>query len=83
MSTTVISSGVVHKVPTDVRALLTSKPKVHLVWEDITPLARNEWLCWIESAKQAETRKRRMTIMVDKLTRGERRPCCWAGCGHR
>jgi uncharacterized protein YdeI (YjbR/CyaY-like superfamily) len=78
-----VSSGVVHKVPADVRTLLTSKPKIHLFWEDITPLARNEWLCWIESAKQLETRNRRMSIMVDKLTRGERRPCCWAGCGHR
>ncbi len=78
-----ISSGTVHKIPADLRKTLTALPKIHDVWEDITPLARNEWICWIESAKQLETRNRRMRIMREKLLRGERRPCCWAGCPHR
>lgn len=78
-----ISTSVVHKVPVDLRKALISTPVVRAVWEDITPLARNEWICWIESAKKLETRARRMRIMSDKLTKGERRPCCWAGCPHR
>jgi uncharacterized protein YdeI (YjbR/CyaY-like superfamily) len=78
-----ISTGVVHTVPTDVRALLTAQPALLLVWNDITPLARNEWICWIESAKQLETRHRRMRIMSENLLAGKRRPCCWAGCPHR
>lgn len=78
-----ISSGVVHNVPADVRKLLLAQPSLHEVWEDITPLARNEWLCWIESAIKSETRDRRMKIMSENLIAGKRRPCCWAGCTHR
>jgi uncharacterized protein YdeI (YjbR/CyaY-like superfamily) len=83
MTKPTISSGVVHKTPTDVRSALTASSKTLHVWEDITPLARNEWLCWIVSAKKDETRERRIRIMKDKLLHGERRPCCWAGCVHR
>lgn len=46
-----IATGVVHKVPTDLRKTLASDPKALTAWKDITPLARNEWICWIESAK--------------------------------
>lgn len=83
MTPKVISSGVVHKVPADLRKIFISTPKVYKIWEDITPLARNEWLCWIESAKQLETRNRRIRIMGENLIKGKRRPCCWAGCSHR
>lgn len=78
-----ISNGTVHNVPADMKNVLTSKPKILDWWEDITPLARNEWICWVIDAKKHETRERRMDIMLDKFSRGERRPCCWAGCVHR
>ena len=52
-------------------------------WEDITPLARNEWICWIESARKAETRSRRIAWGCSSLKDGKRRPCCWPGCAHR
>lgn len=78
-----ISAGVVHSVPKDLRKTLTTTSGVRKVWEDITPLARNEWICWIQSAKKSETRDRRIKIMLDKFTAGKRRPCCWAGCVHR
>jgi uncharacterized protein YdeI (YjbR/CyaY-like superfamily) len=78
-----ISNGTVHTVPADMKKVLTSKPKILEWWEDITPLARNEWICWVTDAKKEETRLRRMDIMLDKFSRGERRPCCWAGCVHR
>ena len=54
MSPKNISSGVVHEVPADLKKALTSDPQALTAWEDITPLARNEWICWIESAKKAE-----------------------------
>ena len=82
MATNQISGGVVHEVPNDVRKILVSKPTLLAVWEDITPLARNEWLCWILSAKKPETRGRRIRIMSENLIAGKRRPCCWAGCMH-
>ena len=78
-----ISNGTAHDTPIDMIKILTSKPIVRTLWNDITPLARNEWICWVESAKKKQTRERRIIIMVDKLMRGERRPCCWAGCTHR
>jgi len=78
-----ISTGTAHKIPADLQKVIISKPEVLEVWEDITPLARNEWLCWIESAKKLETRNRRIKIMLENLMAGKRRPCCWAGCTHR
>ena len=83
MKKKIISSGVVHRAPADLKKVLISAPLALTVWEDITPLARNEWICWIENAKKQETRERRMRIMLDKFKKGERRPCCWAGCTHR
>src|SRR3981081_1452394 len=62
---------------------LTSDPQALTAWEDITPLARNEWICWIESAKKAETRDRRIEWGCSRLKDGKRRPCCWPGCAHR
>ena len=78
-----ISSGVVHEVPADLKRALTSDPQALTAWEDITPLARNEWICWIESAKKAETRSRRIEWGCSSLKDGKRRPCCWPGCAHR
>lgn len=77
------SSGVVHAVPKDIVVALASSAVMREAWEDITPLARNEWLCWVGSAKKDETRVRRIRIMKEKLLAGGRRPCCWAGCTHR
>ena len=78
-----IFTGVVHKVPTDLQKALTSTPVAQTAWEDITALARNEWICWIESAKKRETRIHRIERACTELVGGKRRPCCWAGCIHR
>src|SRR5215469_12455949 len=78
-----ISHGVVHEVPADLKKALASDLQTLAAWEDITPLARNEWICWIESAKKVETRKRRIAWGCSSLKDGKRRPCCWPGCAHR
>lgn len=79
-----IIAGTVHNtVPIDVQKLLKTDESALKVWGDITPLARNEWLCWIESAKLIETRERRVQRTVNELAEGIRRPCCWPGCIHR
>jgi len=78
-----ISGGVVHKLPADLRKVLISNPAVLAAWEDITPLARNEWICWVEDAKKPETRNKRIERTHEDLASGKRRPCCWAGCPHR
>jgi len=77
MSQKKLSSGVVHEVPADLKRALTSDPQALTTWEDITPLARNEWICWIHSAKKAETRSRRIEWGCSSLRDGKRRPCCW------
>jgi uncharacterized protein YdeI (YjbR/CyaY-like superfamily) len=78
-----LSDGVVHDVPVDLRETLTSTPEARDAWEDITPLARNEFICWVEDAKKPETRKRRIRRTKEELIDGKRRPCCWPGCPHR
>jgi uncharacterized protein YdeI (YjbR/CyaY-like superfamily) len=78
-----IAAGVVHDLPEDLRETLLSEPGALAAWEDITPLARNEWICWIESAKKLETRNRRIERARENLAAGKRRPCCWPGCPHR
>ncbi len=78
-----ISGGTVHTLPLDLRKAIISSKSVKIIWEDITPLARNEWICWVTSAKKLETRKIRIEKAFSKLTKGMRRPCCWAGCPHR
>lgn len=72
-----------HTVPSDLKKVLVKHADMLDRWEDITPLARNEFICWITSAVKPETRVRRIEIARDKLKKGERRPCCWAGCIHR
>lgn len=83
MSKKEISSGTVHKLPDDLRKALISSSNAVNAWEDITPLARNEWICWIISVKNIETRRKHIERAVDELANGKRRPCCWIGCIHR
>ena len=84
MTTKTLSIGTVHdKVPKDLYSMLSKDKEACATWEDITPLARNEWLCWIESATLNETRTRRVKRAKEKLAAGDRRPCCWIGCIHR
>ena len=72
-----------HKLPADLKAALLAAPKALAAWEDITPLARNEWICWVTSPKKLETRTRHVERAIEDLTKGKRRPCCWPGCPHR
>lgn len=78
-----MSSGAVHKIPADLRSEITGSTKALAKWEDVTPLARNEWICWVEEAKKSETRAHRVVRVRTELIEGMRRPCCWAGCPHR
>lgn len=78
-----ISGGVVHPLPADLRAALTSDTKALAAWESLTPLARNEWICWVTAVKKAETRQEHVERVSKQLKEGKRRPCCWIGCIHR
>ena len=78
-----LSQGVVHKVPTDLRGAILEDKKILEDWNDLTPLARNEWICWTISVKKPETRKNHIERVCSELLEGKRRPCCWPGCSHR
>ena len=78
-----ISNGVAHVVPVDLRKALNAVPSVLTTWNDLTPLARNEWICWIISVKKIETRNDHIERACREISQGKRRPCCWPGCSHR
>lgn len=80
-----ISGGIpeVHKIPSDLKIALLTDSKALAKWEEITPLARNEWICWTTFVKKQETRDDHVRRVVSELKEGMRRPCCWIGCIHR
>lgn len=78
-----VTGGVAHELPEDLKKALLSEPDALAQWEDITPLARNEWICWVVSVKKDETRADHVRRVPEELLQGMRRPCCWVGCIHR
>lgn len=77
------ATGVVHDVPADLKDALLSDSEALDRWNDLTPLARNEWICWTISVKKPETRINHIERLRSELKEGKRRPCCWPGCRHR
>lgn len=80
-----LSEGLIqtHKIPSDLKKALLADPQALSKWQEITPLARNEWICWVEFTKKPETRTDHIKRVVSELKEGIRRPCCWIGCIHR
>ena len=77
------SQGAVHRAAADLQSALQSDPGVLALWQGLTPLGRNEFICWVEDAKQPATRQRRIMRTTEELLEGKKRPCCWSGCIHR
>lgn len=75
--------GRLHRMPADLQKLLTQESAVKKIWDGLTPLARNEWICYVTIVKKAETRSSHLQRLVGDLRGGKRRPCCWPGCPHR
>lgn len=78
-----IAGGLVHDLPADLIDALTQTNDVTDLWQNLTPIGRNEFICWVEDAKRENTRARRIRRTVEELLEGKKRPCCWAGCIHR
>lgn len=83
MNSKLIATGVAHSVPDDLAKALVANKFVLEKWQSLTPLARNEWICWVISNKKAETRQNHINRILKELPEGKRRPCCWMGCIHR
>lgn len=80
---TKIETGVVHELPDDLKKALSADPKLIETWNGLTPLGRNEWICWVIFVKKPETRAAHIIRLCKEIAEGKRRPCCWAGCIHR
>lgn len=78
-----VATGVVHKVPKDLQNILLSNTGVLEAWNKLTPLARNEWICWVTIVKKAQTRSEHLKRLYEDMGKGKKRPCCWPGCPHR
>ena len=83
MAKKTIATGLFHEVPEDLYKSLVSDESALERWEDLTQLARNEWVCWVITTKKEETRKNHVQRVITELMSGKRRPCCWPGCAHR
>lgn len=83
MTKIAIADGTVHKLPADLKTALLAEPKALEAWQSLTPLSRNEWICWTITVKQATTRENHVKRVISELKEGQRRPCCWMGCIHR
>lgn len=78
-----IAPGLVHDIPDDLRELLLSNDALLEKWNNLTDLARNEWICYVTIVKKPETRANHLTRLSEEILQGEKRPCCWPGCPHR
>lgn len=83
MKNSTIKEGVVHNLPDDLKKVLCSNSKLLEKWNALTPLARNEWICWTITVKQEKTRKNHIARLQEEIMEGKKRPCCWPGCPHR
>ena len=83
MTNLTIAEGVVHTVPDDIKVVLVGNEALLEKWNKLTPLARNEWICWTTIVKQAATRKEHIQRLSEDILDDKKRPCCWPGCPHR
>lgn len=81
--TAILAGGLVHDLPADLARALNENSNVTLLWQSLSAIGRNEFICWVEDAKQDKTRVKRISRTVEELLEGKKRPCCWAGCIHR
>ena len=65
------------------KKVLDSSPILKDHWASLTELTKNEWICWVTTCKQQETRDKHLLRMKEDMFKGKRRPCCWPGCPHR
>jgi hypothetical protein len=78
-----VSIGILHEVTDDMKQALKAHADILERWNKLTPIQRNEWICWVTIVKKEETRNEHISRMIEELNDGKRQPCCWPGCPHR
>lgn len=76
-------SGILHTITEDISQALEDNSTVLAKWNQLTPIQRNEWICWITIVKKSETRLNHIQRMLEEIQAGHKTPCCWPGCPHR
>ncbi len=79
----IVKVGIVHELPEDLLQLLQDDSTLLLLWNNLTDIQRNEWICWVTIVKKIETRKEHLQRLQNEIKEGKKRPCCWPGCPHR
>lgn len=77
-----IPAGTIHSLPISIEKTLMSNIDVLDMWNNLTPLARNERICRVTMPKQEETKQKHLVRLVEDIRSGKKRPCCWPGCPH-
>ncbi len=80
---TQVLHGILHELPEDMLCVLQADDSVLKLWNALTPIQRNEWICWVTIVKKENTRHKHIERMLEDLKAGKRTPCCWPGCPHR
>jgi hypothetical protein len=78
-----ILSGILHSISSDMQEVLQNNTNILEKWNNLTPIQRNEWICWVTIVKKEETRQKHISRMLEELELGKKTPCCWPGCPHR
>lgn len=78
----ILEGDTFHDLPNDIREVLFTHPEIIDTWNTLTPLARNEWICWVTIVKKPETRAAHIERLLSDIFKGKKRPCCWPGCPH-
>ncbi|RME15069.1 MAG: hypothetical protein D6799_06430 [Bacteroidetes bacterium] len=79
----IIEESAFHPLPENLKALLLENKSLLEKWNVLTPVARNEWICWITIPKKETTKQYRLKRLKEDILSGKKRPCCWPGCPHR
>ncbi|MBS1653129.1 MAG: YdeI/OmpD-associated family protein [Bacteroidetes bacterium] len=78
-----IENGILHEVSDDIKTALKADRIALERWNKLTPIQRNEWICWVTIVKKEETRIEHIQRLTEDLKEGKKQPCCWPGCPHR
>ncbi|MCI5050782.1 MAG: YdeI/OmpD-associated family protein [Candidatus Pacebacteria bacterium] len=77
------SNTAFHDLNDALKNALVTDEKLIEIWNSLTDIQRNEWVCYTTLAKQESTRDKRVVRAIEDLQKGKRSPCCWPGCPHR
>lgn len=72
-----------HKLNKSLKTKLTKNKELREIWNSLTDIQRNEWVCYTTNAKKSETNAERLERAEEDMLKGKKTPCCWPGCPHR